>query len=466
MKYLISFMFCLVSLSSYNQTTNILSKVEFQKLLAERSSSLLNECISYQEVVGISAGIYQDGDVVWSDAAGYMDLEGKKKAEVNMVNRLASISKPMTAIAVLQLMEKGLLELDDPIQKYIPDFPVKEEGTITIKHLLQHSSGIKAYKNKKESFPTKNYAKLRDAVSLFEERALANTPGQGYQYTTYGYVVLGLIIEQASGMSYRDYMKTHIWDVAGMVDTDVEMFGQAYANKANLYFKNKKGEFEKDKQTNLSVKVPGGGIQSTVADILKFADAVLNDKLISPETSQLMITDSGLKQRGNPYGLGWFLYSDAARPSGRIIGHSGSQSGTSTQLFIFLDKKAAVVVLSNTAEAWNDVFALTDRLSDALVRPDDVNKPLKKLTKVSNKVMDCYVGKYQFEGGTKVQLSRKGNAFYGSIDGGDKIRLYPESDKQFFIRNQNIDIVFESSTVKAQSFVFIQNGEEHVAKRK
>ena len=465
MKYLIQFLLCITGFTSFAQPTLTDSTLTFNDQLKERSSTLLNECILFKEVVGISAGIYMDGEMAWSDAAGQMDMENNQPAVVNMVHRIASISKPMTAIAILQLMEKGLLSLDDPIQKHIPDFPIKKEGTITIKHLLQQSSGIKAYKNDKEAHPTKNYATLRKAVEVFEDRDLANNPGEGYQYTTYGYVVLGLIIENVSGRSYRSYMQENIWKKAGMTDTDVEIFGQTYSRKSKLYTTNKHGAFVKDKVTNLSVKVPGGGIQSTVADLLKFAEAVLEDKLITAETRALMITSSGLKEKGNPYGMGWFLYSDDTKPSGRVIGHSGSQSGTSTQLFIFLDKKAAVAVISNTAGAWNSVFGLTDKLADAVVRPGDVNKPLKVVAKISNQVLDRYVGKYKFESGTVIELSRKDDVFYGETNGGGKFKIYPESDRSFFLRNMDMQLEFDSSSEKAKEFVFIQNGERHVARR-
>ncbi len=465
MKSIIHLMFSLICSSAIAQLSTADSTALFNKQLKLRSFALLEECISFNEVVGITAGIYKDGNIFWEDAAGQMDVENNTPAQANMIHRIASISKPMTAIAILQLMEKDLLDLDDPIQKYISDFPLKKEGTITIRHLLQHSSGIKAYKNGKESFPTKNYPTLRKAVQLFEDRDLANAPGEGYQYTTYGYVVLGVVIEKVSGLSYRDYMKQHIWEKAGMINTDVEVFGKHYPGKSKLYTINKKGEFETDKNTNLSVKVPGGGIQSTVADLLKFAEAVIEDKLINAESRKLMTTDSGMKKEGNPYGLGWFLYSDADKPSGRIIGHSGSQSGTSTQLFVFLDKKAAIAVISNTSGAWNNVFSLTDKLADPLVRPEDVNKPIRKVAKISTEILDRYVGKYKFESGTVVELTRKDEAFYGETNGGGKFRIYPESDTHFFLRIMNVQVEFETSTEKAKQFTFIQNGERHLAVR-
>ncbi len=325
----------------------------------EKADALLQRNIEKHGMVGLAAGIYKNGKVLWKNGVGYRDREAKLTADYQMLNRTASISKPMTAIAILQLYEQNKLGLDDPVQKYLPYFPEKKQGTITIRHLLHHISGMGAYQKRKHAFSIKNYPTLRDAMGVFMNRKLLSKPGEAYHYTTYGYVVLGAIIEQASGMSYRDYMKKNIWDKAGMTHTDVEVFGQSYQNKSKLYRRKRKGDIIEDKNTDLSIKVPGGGIQSTVGDLLKFGQAILEHKLIKPATFQMMITPSGRKKRGNPYGMGWFIYGKKDQSSGRCIGHSGSQSGTSTQLLIYLDKKMVVATLCNTAGVWPQVIGLT-----------------------------------------------------------------------------------------------------------
>lgn len=332
---------------------------------AEKANALFKAKVDNNQMVGVAAGIYKEGKVIWQKSAGYRNRENQKPATVDMLNRTASISKPMTAIAILQLFEQKKLELDDPIQKYLPYFPEKKQGTITIRHLLHHLSGIGAYRKRSEAFSTKNYPTLKDAIGVFQKRKLLSKPGEEYHYTTYGYVVLGAIIEKVSGVAYRDYMKKNIWDKAGMTHTDVEVFGKSYENKSKLYRKNRKGKVVQDKNTDLSVKVPGGGIQSTVGDLLKFGEAVLNHQLIKPETFKMMIQHPGIKKRGNPYGMGWFIYGRDSDPGGMVIGHSGSQAGTSTQLLIYVKKKIVVAALCNTAGVWPDIIDLTARLGRA-----------------------------------------------------------------------------------------------------
>ncbi|OJJ21125.1 hypothetical protein BKI52_11190 [marine bacterium AO1-C] len=349
----------LVIIFAFLSTFSLAGWAQQEAFSTEKADEILQKNIQKHGMVGIVAGVYKDGKVVWQNGAGYRDREAKIAANAQMLNRTASISKPMTAIAILQLFEQKKLGLDDPVQKYLPYFPKKKKGTITIRHLLHHISGIGAYQKRKNAFNTKNYPTLEEAIGVFKNRKLLNKPGEAYHYTTYGYVVLGAIVEKASGMTYRDYMKKNIWDKAGMTHTDVEVFGQSYNNKAKLYRKTRKGEIVEDKNTDLSIKVPGGGVQSTVGDLLKFGQAILEHKLIKPATFQMMITPSGIKKRGNPYAMGWFVYGRKDQPSGLCIGHSGSQSGTSTQLLIYLDKKTVVATLCNTAGVWPQVVGLT-----------------------------------------------------------------------------------------------------------
>lgn len=425
-------------------------------LIQKRASIHLEECISFNEMAGVTAAIWKDGKTIWKDGKGHSDIENNILAEANMLHRIASISKPMTAIAILQLMEKGLVKLDDPVVKHLHFFP-KKYSNITINHLLNHTSGIKAYKSRAESFPTKQYDGLQEAVELFQNRSLANNPGEAYQYTTYGYVVLGAIIEKVSGQDYRIYMKENIWKVAGMENTDVEIYGQKYPNKSKLYVKNG-NEFLPDIQTNLSVKVPGGGIQSTAEDLLKFGQAIINHKLITSNTFDLMIMDSGKKKTGNPYGLGWFLYGKKDGPNGRIIGHSGSQSGTSTQFMIYLDYNLVVATLSNTNGAWNQVYNLNGKLAELVIKPESLKMSMKKAIPISTPILDRYVGDYDSDDGKNIEIYRKGKSLYAKKEGIDEIELFASAEDKFFARTYNMEVEFTMNQNKIASSMAIIEG--------
>ena len=226
---------------------------------SEKIINLMQTHMSDGKAVGLSAGVLDNDTITWTHSEGYSDLKSKRNFTKNTVSRTASITKPMTAIAILQLAEQGKLNLDDKVSLYVPEFKTKDLQEITIKHLLQHSSGIGAYKNSREANNEKNYATLKDALQVFVKRKLKFDPGTDFSYTSYGYVVLGCVIEAASEMSYEAYLKKNIWDVAGMTQTSVEYYGKSYDNKATKYHQSKPGKFKITDEHNVSDRIPGGG---------------------------------------------------------------------------------------------------------------------------------------------------------------------------------------------------------------
>lgn len=283
--------------------------------------------------------------------------------EINTTTRIASITKPMTAVAILQLYEQNKIDLDLPIQRYLPNFPQKKAGDITIRQLLSHSSGIGGYQSDRERENTTHYADLQAALDRFQDRELLARPGTEFNYSTYNYVLLGRIIEQVSGMSYEEYLKTHIWGPAGMTQTGIENDEQTYPDQSALYHKNSNGKIKSAKRTNLSDRIPGGGVYSNVPDMLKFGDALLGYALLKETTLQEMWKDPGLKTMGNGYGLGWYLYGENPK-YGKVFGHNGTQTGASTFLMLLPEQKTTIIVLSNTSGAIQEVTDITIRLFD------------------------------------------------------------------------------------------------------
>ena len=320
------------------------------------TNQLLTDFIKSKSGVGIAAGYAINGKVEWESAEGISDKKKNTPFKIETSTRIASIAKPMTAIAVLQLYEAGKIDLDAQIQDYAPQFPVKKEGAITVRHLLQHASGIGAYQSNKEANNKKNYPTLTAAAQSFQDRDLIDVPGKAFNYSSYGYVVLGMVIEGASGMTYEAYMQKNIWGKLGMNETGIEKSEVDYPNKAKDYHRNNKGKIKKAKCVDLSNRVPGGGIYSNVPDLLKFGNAVLNHTLIKESTFQMMITDSGLKKEGNPYGLGWYLYGkDKDKDIVNVLGHTGAQLGCSSFLFLLPEQGISVIVVSNTSGALQEV---------------------------------------------------------------------------------------------------------------
>lgn len=337
----------------------LFSQTEF-KIKAQQ---LLTEAVDQGKCAGIAAGFSIQDEISWMGSAGEQALKSGNEFKPQTLTRIASITKTMTAVAVLQLYEQGKIDLDAVIQTYIPNFPPPSEGDITVRHLLQHSSGIDGYQSDRERENKVHYASLEEAMQLFQDRDLAHRPGQAFHYTSYGYVVLGVIIERISEMSYQNYLQKYIWEPAAMTNTGIEMAGREYENKSALHHLKSGRKLKSAKPTDLSDRVPGGGVYSTVEDLLKFGQALLAGKLLQSRTLELMWQDPGLKQEGNAYGMGWYLYGENPH-YGPVYGHNGAQTGASTFLMLLPEQQTTIAVLSNTSGAMQTVTDITIKLFD------------------------------------------------------------------------------------------------------
>lgn len=324
--------------------------------LQEKAQTYLNEAIQNGHCVGIAAGTMTNGALTWKGQAGHTTLAKTAPFTEQTSERIASITKPMTAIAIMQLVNAGKLELEAPVGNYLPVFSTGPKSKITILHVLQHASGLRAYADNKERNNSIEYATLADALTIFVEDDLEFAPGVDFGYTSYGYVVLGRLIEEASGLTYEDYLRKHIWEPAGMTETFVER------NRTEpLYHQKKPGKIKKGPLTSVSDRVPGGGVQSSAMDLLRFGDAVMTGKLIPAETLEQMIVDSGLKKEGNGYGMGWYLYGDKNK-YGNLFGHNGAQLGCSSFMMLMPKSGTTVVILANTSGALDEVGRILNGL--------------------------------------------------------------------------------------------------------
>ncbi len=453
---IITFLFVLATSSyAFGQPSESMDKDSAQK-----AQSLLEEQNQFKNSVGTTAGIYKQGRIYWSGAAGFANKEKKLPAKSDMIHRIASISKPMTAVAILQLVEKKKLELDVPIQKYLPDYPKKAKGDFTIRQLLNHTSGIPHYQSKKDLKFNGTFENLTDALDLFKNRALAFEPGTDYMYSTYGYTVLGAIIEQVTGLSYNDYMTKAVWGPAGMTRTSVEFPGVNPSGTSALYKQDKKGRLVSDKWGPLTYKYPGGGIRSTSEDLLRFAGALMEGKLLSEASMQMMMEAPSIEKQGAPYGLGWFLAED--EKYGRVIRHGGAQAGTSTFLSIYWDANIAVTAISNTADQHGWVGHVTNTLGRIAMNeeiPED--ELLFKPYPLSEKELKSYKKKFRFENGKKARFRPKNGRLQVNIKGNPTFYVYPEGPDLFRLPWTPIQFRFERNTLgEIEKAYLIQSGQE------
>ena len=317
---------------------------------AQDLDSLLNNYFNQKAFQGCIAAVSIDGKTKHFGQAGYADLRTKTKFDKETKTRIASLVKPMTAIAIMQLVEKGKISLNDPIQKYIPEYTDSLKDKITIEQVLSHTAGIPGYLNKKEKENQKDYKDLEAAFSIFKNRPLIAKPGEKFSYTSYGYVVLGILIERVTKTPYIKHMQKLIWEPLKMTNTEQEKANTIYFKKANTFHKDSRGKIKYENPTNLSDRVPGGGVHSSIEDLISFGNAVLNNSMIADSSLTKMLVNQKPIPQGNGYGLGFTLYGENP-DHGIIYGHGGAQIGASNLIFIIPKRKAVIVVLSNTSGA-------------------------------------------------------------------------------------------------------------------
>lgn len=319
--------------------------------------------MTLDKIPGISVGFLKD-DFVWVKGFGYADLENKVPAKPESAYRLASITKTITAMAVLQLVEEGIVDLDAEVQKYVPYFPQKK-WPVTVRQLLGHIGGISHYNNYDLEGHIKVHKNTREALAIFQDFPLVAEPGTRYNYSSYGYNLLGAVIEGASGKAYGDYIQTHIFEPLGMTDSRLDDPVDIIPNRVRGY-RLIRGQIKNSEYVDISSRFAGGGTRSTVPDLLKYASGILDEKFLEGETYRQMFTPMVLKNgHYTYYGMGWNV-----RPlNGHFrIYHGGSQAETKTFLLILPTERFAVAIASNM-ESFDRLFYVT-RLAELVLGED------------------------------------------------------------------------------------------------
>jgi serine beta-lactamase-like protein LACTB, mitochondrial len=320
--------------------------------------------MAQSKIPGLSVAVVVGEQTRYAKGFGLSDVENETPAAVATAYRLGSLSKPITAVAVLQLVEAGRLDLDAPVQKYCPAYPVKQ-WPVTARQLLGHLGGVRDYDNRKfleEYFSTRHYNSVTDSLAIFKDDPLLQEPGTKYSYSTYGYNLLGCAIEGASGASYEDYVRAHILTPAGMNETEVDDVSRIIPHRARGYGKTQQGAWRNTGLADTSNKIPAGGLVSNVADMARFAIALQTNALVKQATRTEMWTLQQTRAgEATPYGLGWRI---TKRNGLTEIQHGGTAAGFSTFLYLLPDKGVAVVLMANL-ELWGQKRdELARRLAD------------------------------------------------------------------------------------------------------
>jgi serine beta-lactamase-like protein LACTB len=342
-------------------------------LLPEKRAKIekaVSSFLSANSVPGIGTAVVLDGQPVWSAGFGMADLENSSPATSSTLFRLGSISKPITAVAILQLNERGKLDLDAPVQKYCPAFPQKD-WPITTRELLGHLGGIRHYNpDGKGDIPedsARHFASMEESLQIFSSDPLVAKPGTKFNYSTYGYTLLGCVLEGAASERFVDYVKENVFRTAGMQQTQADDFFAVIPHRTRWYHRDKSGVVRNAGVLDSSYKIPGGGLISSADDMARFEAAMLADKLLQRATRDMMWT-SQKTEDGKPtgYGMGWGTFQKYGLT---LVAHGGGQQGTTTTILLAPERRAGIVVLANmdnldTGALANDILKIVLDLKD------------------------------------------------------------------------------------------------------
>ncbi len=310
---------------------------------------------------GLSVAVLRRGDILFSEVYGWSKRRGKPPVTPHTQFRVGSVSKSLTSAALGALVDRGQLDLDAPVQTYAPSFPDKG-APITTRLAAAHLSGIPHYE--RGDFLNKTaYASATEALDKFRDRPLVAPPGERCAYSSFGWNLVGAVLEGASGKAFGELLRQEVLAPLGLDDTVLETSPRT--DSAALHYA-RVGRFNLwAPKLEPSDAWPSAGFLSTAEDLVRFGDAMLRRRLLSEETAELLwrqTVDAEGAETG--WGLGW---EHATKGGYAAIGHGGSHVGATAALWIVPEQELVVAVLTNTNSGV--VRGLVDRLVECAVGP-------------------------------------------------------------------------------------------------
>jgi CubicO group peptidase (beta-lactamase class C family) len=406
--------------------------------------------------------IAEKGKVIFKKSFGFSNETTKEKLNENSIFELASVSKQFTAMAIVILKEKGKLNYEDKISKYIPE--LSNYQNITIRNLLNHTSGLPDYMEVMDSvFDKSKIATNKDIISIFAKQKpkLLFAPNTKWEYSNTGYALLASIIEKVAGISYGDYLNKAIFKPLKMTNTFV--YRRRYAPKkignyayGYVYSDSLKHYFLPDDlpETKYVVWLDGivgdGTVNSTVVDLLKWDRALYADELISKESKKIIFTSSELYDKSKTdYGFGWFIEDNGVY--GNLVNHTGGWPGYETIIDRHIQNDKTIIVLLNY-ENNSSYIPITD-LRKMLYNIKPIN-----FVELTNREKEIFAGKYKNSKGKIVNLIYENDTLYRLNDEGEKFELKAISKTKFQIMRVEPDSFYDFiiKDDKVEKFIITQ----------
>ncbi|MDT0553919.1 serine hydrolase domain-containing protein [Urechidicola vernalis] len=314
-----------------------------QKEQISQAQKIVNDFLVEEQIPGMAISVSKGKKLIWSQGFGFMDVENNKKVDPATTQfRIASISKTLTALGMGILVDENRLDFDASVYAYIPDYP-KKKYDFTVRQVAGHIAGIRHYK--KDEFLMNKKMDIVEGLAIFKDDPLLFEPGSEYKYSTYGWNLLSVVVQNAEGEEFNQFMKRKVFSPLKMSATEIGISDIDMPNRTKFYIK-QNGKIEVGPQVNNEFKVAGGGFISTSEDLVKFGQEFINPNIISEETKQDIVTPL-LKNDGTKtkYGVGIGVLTVANNTL--RYSHSGGGMGATTMLLIYPEKDLVITILTN-----------------------------------------------------------------------------------------------------------------------
>ena len=305
-------------------------------------------------IPGMAVTVVHGGSVIMREGFGMADVEAGIPATSDTKFRVGSVSKLFTAVALMRLAEGGLVDLDAPLSRYLDPYP-KHWPELTLRKLAGHTGGVRHYRGA-EFFSTKEYSSLRDAIGIFLEDTLRFVPGTRYAYSSYGFNLIGAVMESVSSESFPVLMQRIVFAPLQLTNTVPDSSGRTIEGRSKLYSVNADG-VTATRQDNLSSRWPSGGYLSSTSDLARFASVAIAPGFLSVESIEQMFTPQRLTGGDTTtVGIGWRVGSDSA---GRhFYHHGGTSNGGAAFLLVYPREALIIAIASNAFGTWSTPEAL------------------------------------------------------------------------------------------------------------
>jgi CubicO group peptidase (beta-lactamase class C family) len=409
-----------------------------------------------QKIPGLSLAIVKNGEIVKAAGYGMANLEHNVAARPETVYQSGSVGKQFTATLVMMLVEEGKMNLDDHISKYIADAPAIWKD-ITIRHLLTHTSGISnglyGQINMRQNYTEDELVKKIASIPLDFQ------PGEKWNYSNPGYVMLGILVHKATGKFYGDLLQEKIFKPLGMNTARIINESDIIPNRAAGY-RLVRGELKNQEWVSPALNTTAdGSLYFTVLDMARWDAALYTEKLLKKSSLDLMYTPVKLNSgKTHNYGFGWAFSDVNGR---RLIEHGGAWQGFTTHIARYVDDRLTVIVLTNRAGANPGRIAheVAGLYSPAL-RPSE-----RKEIKVDPKSLDEYAGEYQLAPGFTITVTREGDRLMGQATGQMKFELFAESQTKFFLKAVDAQVTFVRDASGKVTHLILHQGGDNEAKK-